>query len=379
MTASGMDFDLTVIGGGAVGLATAMRAAERGKSALLLERHPAFGRETSSRNSEVVHGGAYYAPGSLKARLCVRGRRELYAFAEAHGVPCVKAGKIIVAVEESEIAALERILENGRENGVEGLAFLEKGELRGRWPEVAAVGALWSPETGVVNAHRFMDAMRSVAEGAGAVLLPGAEALALETVAGGWRASFRDAEGVQSVDSAFVVNAAGLGAQAVMAMAGLDPDALGLALHPCKGSYWSVQGEARRRIPGLVYPAPEEHLVGLGVHTVVDVSGGVKLGPDAEYVPPAREYDYAVDERRKEAFWRSARRYLPFLEPGDIHPDMAGIRPKLSGSGERERDFHIREETEVGAPGFVNLAGIESPGLTACLAIGSMAVEAAFF
>ncbi|MDR1613251.1 MAG: NAD(P)/FAD-dependent oxidoreductase [Planctomycetota bacterium] len=372
-----MDMDLTIVGGGAVGLAIAMRSAGKGSRVLLLERHSAFGRETSSRNSEVIHGGMYYPPGSLKAKLCVEGRRELYAFAGTRGVPARKTGKIIVAQDEAEIAALERIQTTGRANGVEGLDLLGKDGLSKRCPDLRAQVALWSPETGVVNAHRLMDALRVVAEEQGAVVLPGAEALGLEMIDGGWRVDFRDADGLQAVETAWVANAAGLNAQKVMRMAGLDPAEMGLTLHPCKGSYYSVRGKAGKRITSLVYPVPEEKLVGLGVHTIVDVAGGVKLGPDAEYVPEADEYDYAVDARRKDDFFRSAKRYLPFLEPGDIEPDMSGIRPKLYGPGEPERDFHIREERERGRPGFINLAGLESPGLTACLAIGKMVAETA--
>lgn len=369
------DFDTTVIGGGVVGLAALHKLAAAGLSAALLERHPAWGRETSSRNSEVVHGGMYYAPGSLKARLSVDGRRQLYRFAATHDVPHKRAGKIIVATSDEEVSGLERILATGRQNGVEGIRLVDSAEVARIAPGVRAVAGLHSPETGVVNAHAYMDALARCAEADGGMAACGSEVVALERISGGWEVRYRDADGQSVIRTRTVVNSAGLRAQRIMAMAGLDAAAADLRLYPCKGNYFSVGGESRKRIHGLVYPAPEANLAGLGIHTIVDFAGGVKLGPNVKYVEEADPYDYGVDESLRDGFFASASRYLPFLRKDDIQPDMSGVRPKLSGPGQAARDFHIAHEAVRGLPGFVNLAGIESPGLTASLAIGDMVVN----
>lgn len=374
-----MPLDAIIVGGGVTGLAALREFAARGREAALLERHDAFGRETSSRNSEVIHGGMYYAPGSLKAAACGEGRRLLYAFAEAAGVRHAKCGKIIVANDPAEEEALGRILDTGEQNGVEGLRFLSQGEIAAREPEIKARAALLSPETGVVDAHGLMHALAHAAETDGASAVPGAVVTGLGKSASGWKVRFRDAEGENEEEARVVVNAAGLAAQEVMRMAGLDPEALGLRLQPCKGNYFSLSGSAGKRIRALVYPAPEANLAGLGVHTIVDLAGRARLGPDVEYLEPAAngEYDYRVDPGRLERFFVSARRYLPFLEPGDLAPDFSGIRPKLAGPGQPARDFYLAEESARGAPGFINMAGLESPGLTACLALAKKTIALA--
>lgn len=366
--------DAVIIGGGVVGLAILHEFAAAGREAVLLERHDDFGRETSSRNSEVVHGGMYYAPGSLKAALSTAGRRLLYEFASRTDVRHNRCGKIIVASTPEEEEALDRILATGTANGVEGLRFLSSEEIARREPNILARTALFSPETGIIDAHGLMNALHREAEALGGAAVPGAEATALERVGDEWEVAFRDTDGDDTVTARVVVNAAGLSAQAVMRMAGLRPEEMDLTLYPCKGCYFSLSGSAGKRINALVYPAPEANLAGLGVHTVVDLGGRVRLGPDTEYIEPAGEYDYAVAPERREAFFASARRYLPFLEQDDLAPDFSGVRPKLSGPGQAARDFYLTEESAHGAPGFVNLVGIESPGLTACLAIAKKTV-----
>ena len=359
------DFDVAVIGGGVVGLAAAASLAKRSGSVVLFERHDEFGRETSSRNSEVVHAGIYYEAGSLKARLCVEGRRMLYELCDEDGVPHNKCGKVIVAVSGAEEAELERLRSVGAANGVEGLRMLDAAGVRELEPRVAAVAGLLSPESGIVSAHDLMDALARRAEARGADLLRGAEVLGLSSSLGAWEIGYRDSEEEGAVTARAVVNSAGLGATNVMAMAGLDAGAMGLAVHLCKGEYFAVGGAKRREIGRLVYPVPRENLLSLGVHTVLGLDGGFKLGPSAFYVD---EIDYGVDEANLPAFYEDVKPYLPFLEPEDLTPDMSGIRPKLSGPGESARDFHIAHEPE--APGFFNLVGIDSPGLTAAPAIG---------
>ncbi len=366
------DYEVAIVGGGVVGLAAAARLAPEVASLVLFERHEAFGQETSSRNSEVVHAGIYYECGSGKARFCVEGRRLLYDFCETHGVPYEKCGKTIVATEPDEVPALEALAERGKANGVEGLCMLSREEVLAREPHVRAVAGLYSAESGIVNAHGLMDAFARLAEAAGADLVCGAAVLGLESGAGGWVVRYRDSEEEGAITARTVVNAAGLGAQDVMRLAGLSPEAMGLTLHLCKGEYFSVQGQKRRYVNGLVYPLPRANLLSLGIHTVKGLGGECKLGPSAFYVDAI---DYTVDAENRERFYDDVRPYLPFLAPEDLVPDMSGIRPKLAGPGEPARDFHIAHEVETGAAGFVNLAGIDSPGLTASPAIAARVAE----
>lgn len=367
-----VDVDVAVIGGGVIGLSCAAALVGRGRSVVLFERHKSFGQETSSRNSEVIHAGIYYPAGSLKAQLCVAGRRQLYALAEAHGIPCSKCGKVIVATEEKEIPSLEALLAKGQANGVEGLTLLGPDEVAEIEPHVRAVAGLYSPETGIIDSHQLMACFARAAEAHDADLVYGAEVIGLDPIGDGWQVRYRDSQEEGAIATTAVVNAAGLLAQTVMALAGLDVEALGVPGHFAKGEYFALTGSARKKIRGLVYPSPEANLVGLGIHTVVDLGGGVKLGPNAFYVD---ELEYDVDPAHRSEFFESARQYLPWLSEEDLVPDMSGIRPKLAGPGEGVRDFYIAEETTNGAPGLINLAGMESPGLTASPAIGDYVAE----
>lgn len=359
------DVPITVVGAGVVGLAVAARLAPRFPDLVLLERHERHGTETSSRNSEVIHAGMYYAPGSWKARLCVEGSRRLYEFCGRHGVSHQALGKLIVAVKQEEIVELERLLERGRINGAQ-LEMWTGAQARALEPEVPAVAALHSPRTGIVSAHELMDALLHQAVGAGAVFQARAELGGIERADGAYRLRLRTPDGEESFTSERVVNAAGLGSDRVAEMAGIDVDAAGYRLHYCKGSYFSVVPARASVVRRLVYPVPSA--VSLGVHALPDLGGRLKFGPDAEYVP--REgWDYAVAEGKRAAFAAAVRRIVPSLRDEDLAPDISGMRPKLQAPGQPVRDFMIAEEAARGLPGFVNLIGIESPGLTACLAI----------
>jgi len=375
-----IEAEVTIIGGGVVGLGIAARLAPRVKSLVLFERHDAWGQEISSRNSEVLHSGIYYAHNSLKAVLCVKGQRTLYELAAETGIPHRRCGKIIVASSEAEEADLLRLKACGERNGAEGLRLLTGAEVVAREPSVKAVAGLLAPDSGIINAHALMDVLAARAQEAGADLIRGAEVTGLEKVSpssslragNGWKISYRDTDGEDTLTSRVVINSAGLGAQAVMAMAGIDPEAAGLKLHLAKGEYFTVPSKYRNRLNSLVYPVPHKNLTGLGVHTVPDLSGGFKLGPNAFYVD---SIDYTVDESHAAEFYESARKYLPFLQPDDLVPAMSGIRPKLSAENEPARDFYIQHEAERGAPGFFNLAGMESPGLTSCCSIGDYVAD----
>jgi L-2-hydroxyglutarate oxidase LhgO len=359
------DTGLTIVGAGAVGLAVAARLARRFPDLVVLERQARHGQETSSRNSEVIHAGLYYPPGSLKARLCVRGNQLLYAMLERHGLPCRRTGKLIVAASDTELPALERLLAQGRANGVP-LERISGAECHALEPHVAAVGALHSPTTGVLSAHALMDRLLAEATAAGATLQPRAELVAAERRGSEYALTLATPEGRESFTSARVVNAAGLEADTVASRFGIDVDAAGYRLHWCVGRYFSVAPRKAALVSRLVYPLPGQ--VSLGVHAVLDVSGGLKFGPDAAYLPERRQ-DYAVDPGLRPAFAAGVRRLVPAIEEADLQPDLAGIRAKLQGPGEGFRDFVIREESDRGLPGVVSLVGIDSPGLTSCLAI----------
>jgi L-2-hydroxyglutarate oxidase LhgO len=359
------DVPLVVIGAGVVGLAVAARLAPRFPELIVLERRGRHGTETSSRNSEVIHAGMYYPTGSLKARLCVRGNPLLYELCERLGVPHRRVTKLIVATASGEVAEIERIDALGRANGV-ALSLLGASECRRMEPAVPAVAGLFSPTTGIVSAHGLMDALLHEARRAGAILQPRAELVAIERRDRDYRLEVRTPDGVEAVTCERLVNAAGLDADTVAGLAGIDVAAAGYRLHWWKGSYFAVSGARARITSRLVYPVPTH--VSLGVHAVLGLEGRLRFGPDAEYVAD-RVADYRVDETKLAAFGAAVRRLFPDISDADLTPDIAGIRPKLQGPGDGFRDWVIVEESARGLPGLVNLVGIESPGLTSALAI----------
>jgi L-2-hydroxyglutarate oxidase LhgO len=359
------DVGVTVVGAGVVGLAVAARLAPAHPDLFILERNERPGSEASSRNSEVIHAGMYYTPGSLKARLCVEGNRRLYQFCARHEVPHRRTGKLITAVSEEEAPQLEVLHARGEANGVK-LRMLSASEAHSLEPHVASVAALDSPTTGIVSAHGLMDALLGRARASGAMLQARSRLVALERRSTDYLLTIERGDERESFSSEIVVNAAGLESDTVAALAGIDVDAAGYRLHHCKGSYFSVGGGKSSLISRLVYPVPGH--VSLGVHAVLGLEGRLRFGPDAVYLPD-RRLDYTVDEARRDDFGRAARRLLPAIADEDLSPDISGIRAKLQGPGEAFRDFVVAEESARGLPGFVNLIGIDSPGLTSALAI----------
>ena len=363
--------DVVVVGAGVIGLATAAALARCGRSVVVVERNSGVAQEISARNSEVIHAGIYYPTGSLKATLCVAGRKMLYARCAERKIPHRNIGKFIVATEACEIAVLENLRDRGFANGVTGLEIIGPEELNRSEPHVHCEAALVSPETGIVDAHALSLSFLAEAESFGALLALCVEVVAIERSASGYRIRARDASGALSeIECAAVVNAAGLGGDALAKLAGFDVDACGYRLRLCKGDYFALPPACGLRVSALLYPVPAD--AGLGIHIVIDLAGRVRLGPDAEYVDAVR---YEVDESKRAAFARAVRRYLPALDAASLTPDFAGVRPKLFGPGEPFRDFVVREESEAGFPAFVNLIGIESPGLTAAPAIAERVVE----
>ena len=359
--AADAEVEVAVIGAGVVGLAVARALALAGHEVAVLEAERQIGLHTSSRNSEVIHGGMYYAPGSLKARLCVAGRRALYAYAAEKGVGHRKLGKLIVATEEGEVPALRSYLEKAAANGVEGLSLLSGAEVRALEPELRAVAGLYSAETGIIDSHQLMRALLHDARDQGASLALDSPIVAGSVGNGAIELRLGGAE-PSTLRCAKVVNSAGLWAQAVArSLEGVAA----ASIPPCRyaiGHYFTLSSAPP--FSRLVYPiAP---VGGLGVHLTLDLAGRGRFGPDVEWIDGI---DYRFDESREPAFVAAIRRYWPGLPEGALQPGYTGIRPKLGGPESPAQDFVIQDAGAHGVPGLVNLYGIESPGLTASLAI----------
>jgi L-2-hydroxyglutarate oxidase LhgO len=366
------DIDVAVIGAGVVGLAAACRLAAQGRSVLILERESGIGRGVTSRNSEVIHAGIYYPAESLKARLCTRGRVLLYEWCVNRGVAHRKVGKLIVAAGDAETEILADLKLRAEVNGVPGLRMLDGRDIARLEPQVRGDAALLSPETGIVDTAGLALSLLATAEAHGAFLSSPREVVALEQVSGGWRLETRaaDGSGIEAVVAGGVVNAAGLESDRMAALAGIDVDARGYRLKYCKGDYFIPLPGKSPVLERLIYPLPGRG--GLGIHATLDLAGRIRFGPDAEYVD---RIDFGVSEAKAEDFGRAIRRYLPSLRSEWLRADCAGIRPKLAGPGEDFRDFVVAEESATGFPGLVNCIGIESPGLTAALAIAERIAE----
>ena len=358
--------DVLIVGAGVVGLACGAELARAGRGVIVVERHGAPGREVSSRNSEVVHAGLYYPEASLKARMCVEGRRLLYRRCAELGLPCRKIGKYVVATDDAGLAILDDILARGRANGAGALEIVDAGTLSRAEPRVRARAALWSPESGIVDAHALVSSYQAELEAHGGTLVLHTRVVGLQPrPGGGWRVDTESAERERfAVHVARVVNAAGLEADTVAALAGIDVDAAGLRQHPCKGDYFAVAPVLGALTRHLVYPVPVRG--GLGIHVTPDLGGRFRLGPDIEWVETPR---YDVDPAKAERFASAVAGYLPELRAEHLSPDFAGVRPKLQRPEDPFRDFWVEEASALGAPGLVNLAGIESPGLTAAGAL----------
>jgi L-2-hydroxyglutarate oxidase LhgO len=355
------EIDAAVIGAGVVGLAVARALALAGREVFVLEAERATGTHSSSRNSEVVHAGFYYPTGSLKARFCVKGRRELEAYVVRNDIGYRRVGKLVVATKEEEVATLESYRERGMANGVEGLSLLDPDDVRALEPEVFCVRALWSPATGIVDSHSLMAAFQRDAERCGATMVLRAPVVG-GRIADGGIDIFVGGEEPSTVRCKLVVNAAGLWAQSVArSLTGLSSS----TIPPCyyaRGHYFVLASSSPFR--HLVYPIAAHS--GLGIHVTLDLSGCARFGPDVEWID---RVDYTFDETRAPAFEAAIRRYWPGLPAGALQSGYVGVRPKLGPAGRTPQDFVIQGPAEHGAAGLINLYGIESPGLTACLAI----------
>jgi L-2-hydroxyglutarate oxidase LhgO len=358
---------IVVIGAGVVGLAVAAKLSGRYQDVFVVEKNARFGQETSSHNSGVIHSGIHYPKDSLKARLCVKGNSMVYDICEEYKIPYRRLGKLTVAITDGEIDELEKLRRTGEENGVEGLRMLEKEDVKKLEPNVEVNRALLTPSTGIVEPDELMNHFYSRAHENGAALASETEVTNITRVSDQYEISGVSVHEKFTIRAETVINCAGLYSDRVAEMVSLDAEKLGYRLHYCKGDYFRLAGKAPVKM--LVYPVPEGP--GLGIHLTPDLAGSIRLGPNAYYVD---KIDYQV-ESKEEEFREDVRRYLPSIDEHRIQVDSAGIRPKLQGPGQGFRDFVIRHEKDRDLFGFINLIGIESPGLTAAPAIGEFVLE----
>jgi L-2-hydroxyglutarate oxidase LhgO len=358
------EIDVAIIGAGVIGLATAGEIAQRKKEVFVFEKNHSSGLETSSRNSEVIHAGIYYPEDSLKTRLCVEGKSLLYELCDRHNIAYKKSGKIIVAADENEISCLEELYKQGGKNGVDDLVLLSRTEVKELEPNIEARAGLLSPSSGILDSYTLLKFLYGQAREKGAEFVFDTEVIGIERAGAKYEVRIKDRDGISVFVAHAVVNCAGLNSDRIAQLAGIDIAKAGYKLHYCKGEYFSLDSKYRNLVSRLIYPTPEQ--AGHGIHVTVGLDGRVRLGPNARYV---EEVDYRVDETQKEAFYNSVQRFLPHIELKDLAPESAGIRPKLQGPEEDFRDFVIAHEEKAGFPGLINLIGIESPGLTAALAI----------
>ena len=360
--------DVVIIGAGVVGLAIAAEIAREDREMYLLEKETVYGQAASSRNSEVLHAGIYYPKDSLKAELCIQSAPMLYKILEENRIPHKRVGKIIVASGESEIKQLEEIIQKGRANKARDLEIIDADRVHELEPKVKADAAILSPHTGIFDAHGLMDHFHREARRKSGVdpLVLDTEVIGIKQSSDGYEVEMNSGEEVFSVETRMVINSAGLQSDRVAEMVGFDIDKEGYRLHLCKGDYFSLTGKPPAQM--LVYPPPPLDAASLGIHSVPDLTGRLRFGPNAYYVD---EINYKV-ESELEPFWRDIVKYFPMVRKEDLHPDMSGIRAKLQAPGDPVRDFIIRHEEDKGYSGFINLIGIESPGLTSSPAIAEI-------
>ncbi|OGW75650.1 MAG: hypothetical protein A2Z72_08965 [Omnitrophica bacterium RBG_13_46_9] len=359
------EVDITIIGAGVIGLAVSYVLSNFGKEIVVLEKNPSFGQETSSRNSEVIHAGIYYPKGSLKSETCIRGKSLLYGLCSRYNIPYRKLGKLIIAYDREGIDRLGGIYDNAVGCGIGDLRFLSRKEIKTLEPDIEAESAIFTPDTGIVDTHSLMKFFFQASKERNVDFAFSVEVIGIKKERSFYEITVNEPGGDSfSFQSRAVINCAGLESDKIAEFAGMDPEKLCYRIHYCKGQYFRMRNPDKFRIKHLVYPPPTE--IDLGIHLTPDLGGGIRLGPDAKYV---KEINYDIEEKEKYAFLSSVSKFLPSLEKDDLIPDTAGVRPKLQSEEDGFRDFVIQDEGKNGFPNFVDLIGIESPGLTSCLAI----------
>jgi L-2-hydroxyglutarate oxidase LhgO len=360
-----------IVGAGIVGLAIAERLSRKRKDVVVVEQHDGFGRETSSRNSQVVHAGLYYPENTNKTRFCVAGNALMYEFCERHGIDHRKTGKLVPGIDQDEVAVVHERLRQGTANGVAGLRLLTKKEIADYDADLSCAESLLSPTTGIIDAHSVMGRLERLASAQDTVFAYGSKVSHILHDGHRWHVRVQDTDGEElDLSSETVINAAGLSADTIAATSGFDPVLYECEQVPGKGEYFRVAERHRSLMSTLVYPAVIPAMDGSpakGVHLVLELDGGMKVGPNMLL----GQTDYTVDPTHLKPFWEQMHRYLPWLELADMRPDSAGVRPVRPGRPSHQQDYYISEESDKGFPGLVNLIAMGSPALTSCLAIAA--------
>lgn len=366
-----MDFDIVVIGAGAVGLAIA-RQLSVNHSVVVFERNTSFGMETSSRSSEVIHAGIYYPAGSIKSKLCVRGNQLIYKYCKEKNIPYRKCGKYIIAVDENESERLDALYTKAKKNQVNGIRYADIDELKSQEPNIKARRALFSESTGIIDSHNFMYSLSADIINNKADIIYNHSVKKIEKIDGGFALKVETPDGQNyEITTKYVINSGGLDSDLIAESAGIDIDKAGYRIFYSKGHYFKLNNSSKYHFNHLIYPIPPLDSSCLGIHLTLDLNGGFRFGPDVLDLKE-RGKSYDVPEELHSAFYDAIRRYLPNLEYHDISPDYAGLRPRLVNTGSLDKDFIIHEESAKNLTGLINLIGIESPGLTASLAIAEV-------
>ena len=359
------EVDIAVIGSGIIGLAVSYVFSNLTKEIIVIEKNPSFGQETSSRNSEVIHTGIYYPKDSLKSKTCIKGKKLLYDLCSKRGIPHKRLGKLIVACDKEGLFKLEDIYKNASKCGVKNLRILEKREIKKLEPHIEAEKAIFSPDTGILDSHSLMKFFFQTAKASNVNFAFSVEVIGIKKENSFYEITVREPHGGRySFRAKTVINCAGLKSDKIAESVGIDSEKFHYKIHYCKGQYFRMRNPKKFSITHPTYPPPTK--VDLGIHLTPDLAGGLRLGPDAKYI---KDIDYNIEEKDKIEFLNSLSKFLPFLKESDLIPDTAGVRAKLQGENEDFRDFIIQDEGEKGFPNFINIIGIESPGLTSCLAI----------
>jgi len=363
---------ITIIGAGVVGLSIASSLSEAGYNVLLLERHSSFGNETSSRNSEVIHASIYYPANSLKGKLCLEGNELMYEICRKNKIPHVNCGKLIVATNKQQEERLPTVLDIAKANGAKGVKIITKKQIEKLEPKVYATSAIYCPTSGVVDSHQLMQFFEANAINNNADILYHHEVIGIQKNNTGFIVTVKDdEENIYDFETEILINSAGHNSDIIAELAGIDIEKAGYKLNFSKGVYYRVHKQLEKYPKMLIYPVPPEEGA-VGIHTCPDLFGGMRLGP---YDFWTNSIDYSVKDEFRDLFYNSAKQYLPFLNKDDFEIDMAGIHPKLQRPGEPIHDFVIKEESEKGLKGLINLIGIESPGLTSSPAIGKFVLN----
>jgi L-2-hydroxyglutarate oxidase LhgO len=364
-----MDVNITIIGAGVIGLSIARELSSEYSDVFMIEKNKSFGQEISSRNSEVIHSGIYYPKNSLKSILCVEGKELLYKYCKEKKINHKKIGKLIIATNSEEDKQLQLLLKNAKNNGVHDGEYLSYEEIKKIEPNIKVFSALFYPSTGIIDSYGLLKQLEADAKNNGANAVYNTEVIEIKKLTKGYLVSVKDNSSKFSFTTKVLINAAGLFSDKISFLAGISDPLYNLYFW--KGEYFSVINGKNKYISHLIYPVPYKNNIGLGIHATLDVNNRMKLGPNAIFLPN-KIIDYKVNENRKFDFFNSVRHFLPFIELDDLQPEQCGIRPKLQKPGDAFRDFIIKNEAERGFENFINLIGIESPGLTSCLSIAKM-------